>query len=120
MRTANLTIGYLGEAIAKEYLENQGYKIIKQNYKTKYAEIDLIAYDKKTLVFIEVKTKSGEQFGIPEDALGYPKTRKLTRNALAYVTHAGYVKGYRIDAVCIVLDQNNNPKRISHYKNITL
>ena len=120
MKTKNLTIGYLGEAIAKEYLENKGYRIIEQNYKTKYAEIDLVAWDRKELVFIEVKTKVTEQFGAPEESINRHKINRLIRNALAYVTRKGYLKNYRIDAVCIVLDETNNPERISHYQNITL
>jgi len=119
MKTKNITIGYLGEAMAKEYLENQGYKIIEQNYKTKYAEIDLVTWDRKELVFVEVKTKAGERFGAPEEAINRRKIRRLIRNAKAYVIRKNYTKNYRIDAVCIVLDETNNPERISHYKNIT-
>lgn len=110
--------------MAKEYLENQGYKIIEQNYKTKYAEIDLVAWDRKELVFVEVKTKAGERFGTPEESINRRKINKLTRNAKAYVIRRDYIKDYRIDAVCIVLDVKNRhacslPERISHYKNIT-
>jgi len=124
MRTRNLTIGYLGEAIAKEYLENQGYRIIEQNYKTKYAEIDLIAWDRKILVFVEVRTKAGEWFGAPEESINRRKINKLIRNAKAYISrnlgaNGRLSLGYRIDAVCIVLDESSNPKRISHYKNLT-
>ena len=124
MKTNNLSIGYLGEAIAKEYLENQGYKIIEQNYKTKHAEIDLIAWDRRILVFIEVKAKSGERFGAPEEAINRRKINRLTRNALGYIVrNIGNGRDrslqYRIDTVCIVFDKTNNPERISHYKNIT-
>ncbi len=114
----------MGEAIAKEYLENQGYKIIEQNYRNKYAEIDLIAWDRKCLVFVEVRTKIGEKLGIPEDSLSGKKIRRIIRNATAYVTwglgaNSCLPLGYRIDAVCIVLDRNSNPTRISHYQNLT-
>lgn len=124
MKIDNLATGYLGEVIAKEYLENQGYRIIEQNYKTKYAEIDLITWDRKTLVFIEVKTKSGERFGAPEESINRRKINKLTRNALGYIVRnvrngCDHSLRYRIDAVCIVIDKANNPERISHYKNIT-
>ena len=115
----NLVIGYLGEAIAKKYIQNKGYKVIEQNYKTKYAEIDLIARDKRTLVFIEVRTKVGERFGSPEESLNRSKINKLVKNTAAYVVQKGYIKRCRIDAVCIVLDKKEKIKRVNHYQNIT-
>jgi len=120
MKTKNLTIGYLGEAIAKKYLQNKGYKIIEQNYKTKYSEIDLIARDNKVLVFVEVRTKTKEQFGSPEESLNRIKIKRLIKNTTAYVVQKSHVKDYRLDAICIVLDENKTIKRINHYQNITL
>lgn len=119
MKTENLTIGYQGEIAAKKYLQNKGYGIIKQNYKTKYSEIDLIAQDKRSLVFVEVRTKVGERFGIPEESLNRNKINKLIRGAVAYTAQKGYIKHYRIDAICIVLDEKRKVKRISHYQNLT-
>lgn len=119
MKLKNLAIGYLGEAIAKRYLQKRGYRVVKQNYKTKYAEIDLIARDKKTLVFVEVRTKAGERFGSPEDSLNAKKINKLIKNAAAYMAQEVYLKNYRIDAVCIVLNEKEKIKRITHYRNIT-
>jgi len=120
MKIKALTIGSLGETIARSYLKKKGYKIIEQNYKTKYAEIDIIAEHKKMCVFIEVKTKAGERFGTPEETLEQKKIHKLVKNAHAYTARKGYQGLYRIDAVCIVLDENGKPQRISHYQNITL
>ena len=120
MKTENLLIGYRGEEIAKRYLQNKGYRIIEQNHKNKYAEIDLIAYDKEILVFIEVRTKIGEETGTPEETFKPKKIKKLIRNALAYSTFRNYTGSYRIDAVCIVLDIRGNIKRINHYQNINM
>lgn len=114
----NLELGYLGEKIVKKYLENKGYKILEQNCRNKYGEIDLIAQDRDTLVFVEVKTRIGLKFGMPEDALNRDKRRRLARNALVYITHQSYNKSYRIDAVCLVLDEKKQLKRINHYENI--
>ncbi len=114
----NFLIGYRGETIAKEYLQSKGYRIIEQNYKNKYAEIDLIVRHRKTLVFLEVKTKTGERFGTPEESLSLKKINKLIKNARAYTAQKGYTKNYRIDAVCIVLDKNKTIKRLNHYQNI--
>ena len=119
-KTKNLEIGHLGEQIAKIYLQNKGYHIIQENYRTKYAEIDLIVRDRGVLVFVEVRTRKGERFGSPEDSINRSKMRKLIRNAEAYAARMSYVKIYRIDVICIVLDENERSSRITHYKNITL
>ena len=118
MKLHNLDIGHLGEDIARRYLEDKGYSVIDQNYKNKYAEIDLITRHKDNLVFVEVKTRIGEQFGIPEDAINRDKLRRLIRNAQVYMMRKNYDMDFRIDAVCIVLNENKQPIRIDHYENI--
>ncbi|MFO8053248.1 MAG: YraN family protein [Candidatus Omnitrophota bacterium] len=114
----NLIIGNLGESIAKSYLKKKGYKIIDQNYRTRYAEIDLIATYRQVLIFIEVRTKISECFGSPEETLTKKKINKITRNCLAYIYQNGWRKDYRIDAICIVFAKKKGLERISHYKNI--
>ena len=113
----------MGENIAKNYLQKRGYSILEQNYENKYAEIDIIAKEKDTVVFVEVKTRIGEQFGTPEDGLNKNKMNRLLRNANAYVAmNVGAIpRGcpYRIDAICIVLDEARQIQRINHYQNIT-
>ena len=111
MKKFNLQTGKLGEEIAKKYLEKKGYKVLDQNYKTKYGETDIIANCGKELVFVEVRTKKGENFGTPEDSLNKRKLRKLWLNA-----EAG--KATRIDAICIVLNNNLTVERLNHYENI--
>ena len=111
-------IGRRGEAIAKRYLEGRGYMILEQNYRTKRAEIDLIARQDGVLIFVEVRTKHHEQFGSPEDTLNYKKRMKMLRNALAYVARARHRGAWRIDAVCVVLAQGQKAERIAHYENI--
>ncbi|HDZ76783.1 MAG TPA: YraN family protein [Candidatus Omnitrophica bacterium] len=121
MKTKNLEIGYLGEVFAKKYLQGKKYRIIKENYRTKYAEIDLIARDRKDiLVFVEVKARLSERFGGPEESINRDKLKRLIRNAEAYVANKRYLKEYRIDAICIVFDENRRLDRIDHYENITL
>ncbi len=115
---AHLETGKIGEEIAKEYLEKKGYKIIEQNYKTKYAEIDLVAKKGNEMVFVEVRTKKGENFGTPEDTINNKKLRKLWGNARAYATWKKWQGPYRVDAVCVVLRYNNTMERLNHYENI--
>ncbi len=114
----NLRTGQIGENIAKEYLEKNGYKVIEQNYKTKYGEIDLVAKKGNELVFVEVRTKKGENFGTPEETINKKKLRKLWGNAKAYAARKKWQGSYRIDAVCLVLKYDNATERINHYENI--
>ena len=115
---AHLTTGKTGEEIARKYLEKKGYKIIEQNYKTKYAEIDLVAREGNELVFVEVRTKKGENFGTPEETLDKRKLRKLWGNARAYTAWKKWQGLYRVDAVCVVLKSDNSMERLNHYENI--
>jgi len=117
-------VGKIGEDLARVYLEKQGYKILEQNYKTKYAEIDLIAekskgfFTGKDLVFVEVRTKIGENFGSPEDTLDKRKLYKVLHNVLAYSTFKKWDGPARIDAICIVLNPNRTVLRLTHHENI--
>jgi len=104
--------------IAKRYLEDKGYEIIEQNYRTKYAEIDLVAIKNKKLVFVEVRTKVGENFGAPEETINKKKMRKLWKNAAAYADVKKWNGPCGIDAVCIVLKPDYSIERLSHYENI--
>jgi putative endonuclease len=116
----NTKTGRLGESIAQDYLKKKGYKIIDVNYKTKFAEIDLITQFKGILVFVEVRARVGDDFGIPEQSLIRKKVNKVIKNAQMYMKYKGYTGRYRIDAVCIVLDKNKKLLRLNHYENITI
>ena len=117
-------VGKIGENLARQYLEKNGYEIIEQNYKTKYAEIDLVAkkseglFAGKKLVFVEVRTKIGENFGSPEDTLNKSKLHKVLKNALAYSVFKKWQGHSRIDAICIVLKPDCTVSRLTHHENI--
>ncbi|MBI2624801.1 MAG: YraN family protein [Candidatus Nealsonbacteria bacterium] len=118
MKEFNLKTGQTGERIAKEYLEKNGYKILEKNYRSKFAEIDLVAKKRNELIFVEVRTKKGELFGTPEDSLNKKKLNKLWWNAKSYASRIGWSGPYRIDAVCVVLKPDGVLERISHHENI--
>jgi putative endonuclease len=115
---AHLEIGRRGEQIAKEYLEKKGYKIVEQNYRTRYGEIDLVAEKKNELVLVEVRTKIGDSFGAPEETINLKKLRKLRSNALAYARNRQWSGRIRVDAVGIVLKKDYSVERLNHYENI--
>ncbi len=108
----------IGEEIAKEYLENKGYQIIEQNYRTKYSEIDLIVKKDDILIFVEVRTKKSGAFVAPEESINQKKLKKLYWNAEAYVSAKKYKGQYRIDAICIILKPDNAIEKLEYYKAI--
>jgi putative endonuclease len=112
--------GLIGEIIAGKFLQKKGYTIVEQNFRTKYSEIDLVVKKKDVLVFVEVRTKTNEHFGSPEETINKNKINRLIRSAEAYVAYNKYSENFRIDAVCIVLNPDANPERITHYESITL
>lgn len=114
----NLKTGKLGEEIAKKYLQKKGYKILEQNYRTKYGEIDLVVEKDNELVIVEVRTKIGEGFGTPEDSLTKKKLRKIGLNTLSYVSRKRWSREYRTDAICIVLKPDLSIERLNHHEYI--
>ena len=68
-------LGKRGEIVARIFLEREGYKILKQNFQSKYGEIDIIALDKNEIVFIEVKTRSSKKYGEARDAVNLCKKK---------------------------------------------
>jgi putative endonuclease len=96
------SIGKEGEEIARRYLEKHGYRIVTANYRTRHGEIDLIARDGATLVFIEVKTRTQQRFGSPFDALTARKCMNMAKVALHYlINHGGIEQPARFDVVSV-------------------
>jgi putative endonuclease len=78
--------GKEGEDLASAYLVRRGYRIVERNFKCVYGEIDLIAWEGKTLVFVEVKSRSSAKFGGPEGAVNLRKQMKISRVAADFLT----------------------------------
>lgn len=85
MKKFNNIKGQIGEKIAVNYLKNKGYKIVKTNYKNAIGEIDVIAYFDKILVFIEVKYRKNNVFGLPREAVNKQKQLKIRNCASVYI-----------------------------------
>ena len=124
MRIDKIDSGKRGETFAASYPRKNGYKIIDQNFRIRGGEIDLIAIDfnngVKTLVFIEVKTRTSNEFGSPLEAIGYHKMRTLIRAAYMYkANHPGLPSLMRIDAVGVVVNKEQQLLNIYLVKNIS-
>ena len=115
----NQRIGQQGEDEAVHYLKKQGYKIVERNFKKPQGDIDIIALDGDTLVFIEVKTRYSKAYGLPVEAVTPWKVRALVKNAQLYkMLHPSYPESLRIDVVAVDYTNGTKPK-IELIKNIT-
>lgn len=115
---SNIQLGKNGEDIAEKFLIKQGYKILERNrHFSRFCEIDIIAQDKDTLVFVEVKTRKTEICGHPLEAITKTKYKNIRTGLSLYLQENPNYKKYRIDVVSILL----KPKlEIKHLKNIYL
>jgi len=104
----NLQTGKLGEQMAAAYLQEAGYRILERNYRCPFGEIDMIAQDGDTLVFVEVKSRRSEKFGLPQLAVGSEKQRRISKISLYYLqNHRLGDSNVRFDVVAILLRSLN-------------
>lgn len=107
MSKQNLYLGKSGEEIAVGLLKENGYKIIVRNYKSRLGEIDIIAKDKDTFCFIEVKTRHSDKFGMPFEAISGFKQRQISKVALAFLKENKLLdKKARFDVVSIICSED--------------
>ena len=107
-------IGKSGEEIAAHFLQKKGYKTLFRNYHSQYGEIDIIALDKDTLVFIEVKTRTSN-FESAFSSVSFSKQQKLTKTALDFISKNYEYEDFltRFDVIVILFDQREE-YRIKH------
>ena len=113
----NKEIGAKGELLAQEYVKKLGYEIVEVNKRfSRFCEIDIIAKDRDTLVFIEVKTRSSDFCGSPFEAITKTKYENIKTGLFTYLQETkNKYKKFRIDAVSVLL----NPEiKINHLKNL--
>nr|WP_294795912.1 YraN family protein [uncultured Mucilaginibacter sp.] len=108
-------LGRKGELMAKLYLEQQGYEIMDENWCHGKAEIDLIAYKDKVIIFTEVKTRTGNGFGEPEDFVDNRKQRLIAGAADEYIYLMNHQGEVRFDIIAILFKSEENYK-LNHIK----
>lgn len=109
-------LGLSGEALAEDHLRGLGYQIVEKDVRTPLGQLDLVAMDGKTLVFVEVKTRAGRGYGLPQEAVDAKKIRKLRQLGLYYLKirpHRGLV---RFDVVGLTV-ADGRLLRVDHIKN---
>lgn len=90
MSDATKNLGRIGENIAAKYLESKGYRIIKRNYRIRYAEIDIIAESEGRIIFVEVKTRANDRLGLPAEAVNIYKQKKIILAASVFLQNEKY------------------------------
>jgi putative endonuclease len=113
----NQVLGKWGEVQAAEYLKNKGYRIVEKNYRSEYGEIDLIVRQDNLLVFAEVKARSSEKYGFPEEAVTIKKQARILATAQHYLlTIADFNGDWRIDVLALVRTKDEETK-FRHFEN---
>jgi putative endonuclease len=110
--------GKWGEKVAAWYLELNGYSIIKRHYTNRFGEIDIIAEDKDQTVFVEVKTRSSERLGTPEQGFTLFKSKKIQRTIFAYISENN-IENFRIDMIAVVCGFYVDKVTIRHHKSVS-
>jgi len=101
-------LGAKGETIAASFLRNAGYRIVHRNYRVRMGEIDIIAEQDDSLVFIEVKTRTDHRYGTPSESVTLQKQKKLSKIALDYMNKLGcHNRPARFDVVAVQLPGPN-------------
>lgn len=111
----NKETGKLGEDIAVHYLKRNGYIILDRNFECRQGEIDIIALDNKEIVFIEVKTRTSNRYGLPSEAVNKIKQKHMLQSIKYYL----YIRNLsdefiRIDVIEVYV--KNNVYKINHIK----
>ena len=113
-------LGKKGEQIASRLLKKAGYRLLEKNFTCPFGEIDLIAEEDNDLVFIEVKTRQGDYFGQPEEAVTPKKLAQIQR--LGHYYHDLYPKlpkSFRIDVVALTISPKGKIERAKIFRNVS-
>jgi putative endonuclease len=106
----HLDTGKLGEELTVDLLQKLGFQILEINWRYRRLEVDIIAKDADTLVFVEVKTRSYDYFGRPEEFVTPAKERRLAEAAAAYMEKSGHDWAMRFDVVAVLKEKNGDFK----------
>ena len=110
--------GRLGELAARRHLLSIGYTVVGTNVRCGRSEIDIVAEDKGTLVFVEVRTRRGKRLGAPEESITPRKRQQMLVAASKYLTMTNrWHRRWRIDVVAVELDRNDGIERVSVIRN---
>ncbi len=108
-------IGIHGERVAEKHLVDLGYRILDRNWRWRKGELDLVAEHREEVVFVEVKARRSQTYGLPEESITHAKREKLIQTAYAYLSRANRRDvHWRIDVVAIDMDRDGEVVRLEH------
>lgn len=114
--TRRRSLGERGEALAARWLRRHGCQIVARRCRGQLGEIDLVAVEGRTVVFVEVKTRQSQDAGHPSDAVDVPKQRRLTRLAVAYLRKHDLLEyPARFDVVAVTWPARRRKPTIEHF-----
>lgn len=106
MKRSQRDKGVQGEDLAAAFLAGMGYRILERNWRCPIGEIDIIATEREEIVFIEVKSRTGDRFGTPESSVHPRKQKKLVSLALHYISEKSYHhRNARFDVVAVTFQE---------------
>ena len=118
MPTGRSRLGSMGERIARQYLEQTGCRILETNFRCRWGEVDIIAQQDDLLLFVEVKTRRDNTFGIPEESITKAKTLRLIATAETYLDQNHALDSHwRIDLISVEMDRRGKLLPLRHLKN---
>ena len=121
MPTPRTRLGTRGEVAARGYLEAKGYQVVATNYRCQWGELDIVAQQGCTLVFVEVRSRRSLSYGTPEESISQGKQERLIAASETYLqNHADLPEHWRIDLVSVRIDRRGGIEGISHLENAVL
>lgn len=104
----NHVLGFRGERIAEKFLERKGWRVIQRRFRDGHRDVDLIAERNGTVAFVEVKARTGQQFGTPVEAVDWRKKRELVRSARSWIgRHGRFGESYRFDVIGVLISEDH-------------
>ena len=117
MKGARKKLGQRGEELAADHLEERGYIVRERNWRCSVGEIDIVAEDGGCLVFVEVRTRRGREYGTPEESVTPAKQAKLVEVAQTYLQERCWDGDWRIDVVAVEMTSGGKLLRVEVIKN---
>jgi putative endonuclease len=118
----NQKIGNIGEKYAEKFLASQNCRIIERNFRCRHGEIELIVFDypSREIAFVEVKARTNDRFGEPQDSVNWVKKQKILKTALYFLNSSriNYSLSWRVDVIAVKLNKQEKLVEINHFKNI--
>lgn len=113
-------IGKLGEELARKFLISKGYLVLTSNFRIRRGEVDLICQKADTLVFVEVKTRTNQAFGYPEESFNFRKKERFTQAISRYLVTTKYAGSWQVDLISLEINKNAKKAQIRHYQAVEL